>query len=103
MNPLNVKINDEQGKLFNPDALVNTFIEGRKGSDTFPYPSQGTARCCEGYGDEVSQKYHFADLACSIVWRVTASKPASLLEVVMVRALGLEPRTNALKGRCSTN
>jgi hypothetical protein len=26
MNPLNVKIEDEQGNLFNPDALVNSFI-----------------------------------------------------------------------------
>jgi hypothetical protein len=28
---------------------------------------------------------------------------AKLFILFMVRALGLEPRTNALKGRCSTN
>jgi hypothetical protein len=27
MNPLNVKIEDDQGNLFNPDALVNSFIK----------------------------------------------------------------------------
>ena len=27
MNPLNVKIKDDQGNLFNPDALVNSFIK----------------------------------------------------------------------------
>jgi hypothetical protein len=28
MNPLNVKIKDEQGNLFNPDALVNAYMRG---------------------------------------------------------------------------
>jgi len=28
MNPLNVKIKDDQGDLFNPDALISSFIEG---------------------------------------------------------------------------
>ncbi len=27
MNPLNVKIEDDQGKLFNPDGLIGSFIE----------------------------------------------------------------------------
>jgi hypothetical protein len=30
-------------------------------------------------------------------------RKTGLYWVFMVRALGLEPRTNALKGRCSTN
>jgi hypothetical protein len=35
--------------------------------------------------------------------KVQRFQMTNVYRVLMVRALGLEPRTNALKGRCSTN
>jgi hypothetical protein len=55
MNPLNVKIKDEQGKPFNPDALVNTFIEGRRREAIL---SRIHRKGLQGVARDTGTKYH---------------------------------------------
>jgi hypothetical protein len=55
-------------------------------------------------GDDVSPGVHLLpNRRQPIATGFTNSQIANIYRGLMVRALGLEPRTNALKGRCSTN
>ncbi len=63
-----------------------------------PWLEQG----CREYSAKISLLYHRELEALQLSERKDLQKPRFYWGD-MVRALGLEPRTNALKGRCSTN